>query len=76
MFARSTTMMAQLGCIDAGTAHLRNEAMPALRDMTGWIGLSLLVDRQTGRCIMTSAWDSEDAMLASSESAAPQRKCA
>ncbi|MDR3658827.1 MAG: hypothetical protein P4L86_00155 [Mycobacterium sp.] len=62
-----------MGCIDAGIAYLHNEAMPALRDMSGWIGLSLLVDRETGRCIMTSAWDSEDAMLASAESAAPQR---
>jgi heme-degrading monooxygenase HmoA len=33
--------------------------------MEGHIGLSLLADRSSGRCILTSAWESEAAMHAS-----------
>jgi hypothetical protein len=65
VFARSTTIQAQRSAIDAGIAHVRDEAMPELAGIPGYIGyigLSLLVDRQSGRCITTTAWESEDAM--------------
>jgi hypothetical protein len=39
--------------------------MPALAGMDGFVGLSLLVDRESGRCIATSAWLTEDAERAS-----------
>jgi heme-degrading monooxygenase HmoA len=39
--------------------------MPLLEGLDGYIGISLLVDRKSGRCITTSAWESEDAMHAS-----------
>ena len=42
---------------------------PALEGLEGFIGLSLLVDRSTGRCIATSAWESQEAMHASAEPA-------
>jgi len=67
VYARSTTIQAQPSSIDAGVAHVRDEIMPALRDIDGCVGLSLLVDRQSGRCIVTTCWDSEDAMRASEE---------
>jgi hypothetical protein len=41
--------------------------MPMLMGMNGCIGLSCLVDRDSGRCIATSAWQDEDAMRASNE---------
>jgi heme-degrading monooxygenase HmoA len=47
--------------------------MPALQDMDGCIGVSLLVDRQSGRCIATSAWETEEAMRASGEQVTPIR---
>jgi len=48
--------------------------MPALLGMDGCIGLSMLVDRQGGRCIATSAWRSEEAMLASEDRLRPMRE--
>ena len=66
MYARSTTVHARLESIDAGIAHIRDEVLPALQSM-GCIGLSMLVDRKSGRCIATSAWESEDAMRATAE---------
>jgi hypothetical protein len=47
--------------------------MPALQDMDGYVGLSLLADRQTGRCIATSAWESDEAQRASAERIGPVR---
>lgn len=57
VYARSTTIQAQSECIDTGIAHVRDVVMPALQGMDGCIGVSLLVDRQSGRCIATSAWE-------------------
>ncbi len=73
MYARSTTIQAQPSSIDAGIAYTRDKVLPAVQAMPGCIGLSLLVDRQSGRSIVTSAWETEDAMRASEELVLPIR---
>ncbi|MEV6768802.1 antibiotic biosynthesis monooxygenase [Nocardia sp. NPDC051030] len=74
MFARSTTIHARLAAIDAGIAHVRDEVLPTVEDIPGCIGLSLLVDRQSGRCILTTAWESEEAMRDSADRVRPMRE--
>jgi hypothetical protein len=59
--------------IDAGIATMRDAIMPALMDIDGCVGLSLLVNRDSGRCIATSAWHDADAMRASAAQVMPIR---
>ncbi|MGN6338152.1 hypothetical protein [Mycobacterium sp.] len=73
MYARSTTIQAQPLSVDIGIAHVRDVVMPALMEIDGCVGLSLLVDRQSGTCIATSSWETIDAMRASAEQIAPIR---
>ncbi|MGO9747527.1 MAG: hypothetical protein ACLPPT_15545, partial [Mycobacterium sp.] len=73
MYARSSTIQAQPSAIDAGIAHVRDATMPALGGIEGFTGLSLMVDRSSGHCIATSAWQSEEAMRASEQSVRPVR---
>jgi len=73
VYARSTTIQAQPLSVDIGIAHVRDVVMPALTEFDGCLGLSLLVDRQSGTCIATSSWETVEAMRASAERVAPVR---
>ncbi|OBI12240.1 hypothetical protein A5714_15590, partial [Mycobacterium sp. E2462] len=73
MYARSTTIAAQPLAVDIGIAHVRDVVMPACQQIEGYVGLSLLVDRQSGTCIATSSWESVDAMRAAAPRVAPIR---
>ncbi|MET9028844.1 hypothetical protein ABZW96_24965 [Nocardia sp. NPDC004168] len=65
MYARSSTIAAQPSSMDDGIAYLRDEVMSNLPELQGWVGMSLLVNRSTGRCIATTSWESQEALHAS-----------
>jgi hypothetical protein len=65
--ARSTTVQVHPSSIDAQVAHVRDHVMPALLATDGCIGLSMLVNHVSGRCITASAWQSEEAMHATED---------
>lgn len=73
MFARSTTIQANPAHIDEGVAHIRDVVLPELMQLDGCIGLSMMVDREGGRCIATSAWQTEEARQASAMAVMPLR---
>ncbi len=73
MYARSTTIQAQPSSIDAGIAFVRDDVIPAVRVVDGCVGVSLLVDRQSGRCIFTSAWQTQQALRSGLELVQPMR---
>jgi len=67
MYARSTTLQARPGTLDAGIAFVRDEVMPLVQGLDGFVGLSMLCDRDSGRCIVTTSWADEAALRASAE---------
>lgn len=67
MYARSNTFQADPDKIDELTTMCRDEVMPLVQGMGGCIGISMLAERVTGRCIVTTAWRSEEAMRASDQ---------
>ncbi|RZU32503.1 antibiotic biosynthesis monooxygenase [Blastococcus saxobsidens] len=67
MYARTTTITADPNRMDDGIADVRDNVMPAVGDMLGCVGLSMLCDRDSGRCIVTTAWESEEAIAGSRE---------
>ncbi|GBG38309.1 hypothetical protein [Mycobacterium montefiorense] len=67
MYARSFTIEGQPLSVDIGIAHIRDVAIPEMREIDGYVGMSLLVDRQSGRCIATSSWETIASMRSSAE---------
>ena len=74
MYARSNTARGDPRRTDDAIAYIRDEVLPAVRRIDGNIGLSMLSDRDSGRSIVTSAWESEAAMRASAEQVRPMRE--
>jgi heme-degrading monooxygenase HmoA len=74
MYARSTTVRVDARNVDDLVTVVRDEVMPMVTQLDGCVGLSLLVDHDTGRCITTSAWETEEAMHASAESVRESRE--
>lgn len=67
MYARSTTMRVRPEALDDLVTYVRDDVTPMVTQLEGCIGISLLTDRDTGRCIATSAWQTEEAMRDSAE---------
>jgi hypothetical protein len=65
VYARSTTVRGDAEAVHDAIAMVRDAVMHALQEMDGWVGLSMLVDRAYGTSIVTSAWDSERALIRS-----------
>ena len=73
MHVRTTEIQADPAKVDDGIAVVSDEIFPAVSGMDGCVGMSLLVNRDSGRAIATTAWESEEAMMASAERVMPLR---
>jgi len=74
VYARSTTIHGKAENIDAGLRFIETEVRPALDRLEGCMGLSCLVDRESGQAIATSSWETEEAMRASDDALRPIRE--
>ena len=65
VFARTVTYQGRSDTVDRGISFLRNDAIPAILAMPRCIGMSAIAQRSTGLCIVTTAWESREAMNSS-----------
>lgn len=72
MYARSTTIRGDPRSVDAAVAVVR-DAMPGVRAMAGCVGLSMLADRETGTCVVTTSWRDRATVRSSAEAVQPLR---
>ena len=74
VYARSTTFRGRPESVDDGIAFCRDEVLPMCRELPGCMGLSMIVDRGSGRCVATSSWESLESMRATMTQLQPIRQ--
>jgi quinol monooxygenase YgiN len=74
MYARSTTIRGKPQAMDDGIDYIRYKVLPAVQAMNGCVGLSMLGDRESGRCIITSAWADSEALHGSRDGVMAMRR--
>ena len=74
MFARVTTMQGSPDRIDEAARTLQEQAAPFARQLSGFKNASWLADRQTGKVLVVTLWESVEALRASEAQIEPCRK--
>ena len=69
MFARVSTYQGDPGQIDQGLAYDLENILPKVNQIDGFEGLYYLVDRESGKALSMTLWESEQTMRASEEEA-------
>ena len=67
MFAGASTVEGRPQNVDQGIRVFQENVLPAVKGAPGYKGALLLVDRQSGKGLGISLWDSEENMRASEE---------
>ncbi len=73
MYARVNTFEGSTDRVDDGIRDIQERIVPWARDMQGCKGAIALVDRESGKTIGITLWESQEAMLASENEAAGLR---
>lgn len=74
MFVRISTIMAEPARIDDGITYMREEVQPRVEELAGSLGLSMWVDRSSGRAVVSALWTDWESLQASSATTAAFRQ--
>jgi len=69
MFARVSTFEGAPEHVDEQIRYAREQVLPALEELEGFSGILGLADRQSGKVLAVTLWESEQAVRASEEAA-------
>ena len=73
MYARVSTYTGTSDEIDEAIRQVRDNTLPKLVQLDGYKGAYFLVDRQNGKSLAVTLWESEEAMSTSEEAANSMR---
>ena len=73
MHARVTTIQGSPDKMDDATSHIQEQTLPQLQKMEGFKGFIALGDRQSGKMLGVSFWESEEALRATDEAVSSVR---
>ncbi|HEX2232336.1 MAG TPA: antibiotic biosynthesis monooxygenase [Thermoleophilaceae bacterium] len=74
MHARVSTLQLEAAKIDDVVSQLQERDVPEWEQMDGFKGFTLMADRQSGKTVGVSFWESADAMTASEENIKESRR--
>ena len=69
MFARVSTFEGDTEQVDELIRYAEERVLPALEELDGFSGILGLADRQSGKVVAVTLWESEQAMRASEDAA-------
>lgn len=69
VFARISTLEGSPDQIDEGLRYVRENVLPQISQQDGFRGMVALADRQSGKTLGVTFWESEEALRASEEAA-------
>jgi heme-degrading monooxygenase HmoA len=67
MHARVTTLQGRADRADDVAAQLQRDDVPGFEELDGFKGMTLLVDRDSGKMIALTFWESQEALQASED---------
>ena len=73
MFARTSTWAGSREALEKWTAHVNERVAPMVAGLPGNAGAYFFVDRDEGRALTLTLWESEEAALASDQAAEKSR---
>ena len=68
MHVRLLIIQIEVDRIDEASMLFEESVIPLCKDKKGYKGANFLADRKTGKCIVTTLWESEEDMLATEKS--------
>jgi len=75
-FSRVNTISGDPDKVDAATVFVRNQVLPVLKALKGYRATIMAVDRQTGRSVVSTGWDTREDLEASESKVTGLRKAA
>jgi heme-degrading monooxygenase HmoA len=69
VFARVSTFTGTSDEIDEAIRHVRENVVPRTEQLDGFKGAYFLIDRENGKSLAVTLWESEEAMSASEDAA-------
>jgi heme-degrading monooxygenase HmoA len=76
MFARQSTLQGKPEQIDTGIRNFNEQIHPAVRQLKGYAGAQFLADRKSGKVVVITFWETEQALRDSEAKANELRRTA